>query len=91
MTGAPFVGIDARRTTPAEPAVRMCAQSVIGKRINTHTALTVDEWRRVLAAHRAVPGTCVFRCVSGACEIPGLPGRAAQDDAGPDGEREVRR
>ena len=45
MTGAPFVGIDARRTTPAEPAVRMCAQSVIGKRINTHTALTVDEWR----------------------------------------------
>src|SRR5215469_13571415 len=37
----------------------------------THTALTVDEWRRnaLLAAHRAIPGTCVPRSVSGTCVI----------------------
>jgi hypothetical protein len=36
----------------------------------THTALTKGEWRqRLLAAHRAVPGTCVSRSVSGACGI----------------------
>src|SRR5713101_4294332 len=37
----------------------------------THTALTVDEWRRnvLLAAHRAIPGTCASRSVSDACVI----------------------
>ena len=37
----------------------------------THTALTVDEWRRnvLLAAHRAIPGTGVSRSVSDACVI----------------------
>jgi hypothetical protein len=36
----------------------------------THTALTKDEWRQwLLAAHRAVPGTCFSRSVSGACGI----------------------
>src|SRR5215467_3538379 len=37
----------------------------------THTALTVEEWRRnaLLAAHRAIPGTCVPRSVSGTCVI----------------------
>src|SRR5713101_3868415 len=35
----------------------------------THTALTVDKWRRnvLLAAHRAIPGTCASRSVSDAC------------------------
>ena len=35
----------------------------------THTALTVDEWRRnvLLAAHRTIPGTCASRSVSDAC------------------------
>src|SRR5215469_11200439 len=37
----------------------------------THTALTVDEWRRNVlhAAHRAIPGTCASRSVSDACVI----------------------
>src|SRR5215831_201370 len=37
----------------------------------THTALTVEEWRRnaLLAAHRAIPGTCASRSVSDACVI----------------------
>jgi hypothetical protein len=37
----------------------------------THTALTVDEWRRnvLLAALRAMPGTCASRSVSDACVI----------------------
>src|SRR5215472_19282432 len=37
----------------------------------THTALTVDEWRRnvLLAAHRAIPGTCASRSVSDACAV----------------------
>src|SRR5215470_842273 len=37
----------------------------------TQTALTVEEWRRnaLLAAHRAIPGTCVPRSVSGTCVI----------------------
>ena len=67
----------------------------------THTALTVDEWWQMLAAHRAVPGAFPALCrahvrlndvpVSLRPSLPGLRGRAAQDDAGPDGEREVRR
>ena len=37
----------------------------------THTALTVEEWRQnvLLAAHRAIPGTCASRSVSDACEM----------------------
>jgi hypothetical protein len=41
------------------------------KRVYAYTALTVDKWRRngLLAAHRAIPGTCAARFVSDACVI----------------------
>jgi hypothetical protein len=52
---------------------------------------TLEDGRKVKFIYQELPKDGTFITAQKRPSLAGLPGRAAQDNAGPDGEREVRR